>query len=63
MIGLRRGSFPHFRAVSPEAAAGDKRLFYVGVTRAEKVLMYIAEEDRWGNPPSIFLGAGGVGMI
>ncbi len=63
MIGLRRGSFPHFRAVSPEAVAGDKRLFYVGVTRAEKVLMYIAEEDRWGNPPSIFLGAGGVGMI
>lgn len=63
MIGLRHGSFPHFRAVSPEAVAGDKRLFYVGVTRAEKVLMYIAEGDRWGNPPSIFLGPGGVGMI
>lgn len=63
MIGLKRGSFPHFRADTPEAIAGDRRLFYVGVTRAERVLMYIAERDRWNNPPSIFLGADGVGML
>lgn len=63
MIGVKRGSFPYFRSVTPESIAGDKRLFYVGVTRAEKVLMYIAEADRWNNPPSIFLGADGVGMI
>ena len=31
MIGLRQGSFPHFRAEDVEA---EKRLFYVGVTRA-----------------------------
>lgn len=63
IISLKRGSFPHFRAVTPEAIAGDKRLFYVGLTRAEKVLMYIADEDRWRNPPSIFLGVDGVRMI
>ncbi len=38
----------------------EKRLFYVAVTRAEKLLMYIGEPDQWGNPPSRFLGARGI---
>src|SRR5579872_324139 len=40
IIGLRQGTFPHFRAEDIEA---EKRLFYVGVTRARKLLMYVAE--------------------
>jgi DNA helicase II / ATP-dependent DNA helicase PcrA len=60
MIGLRQGSFPHFRAEDVEA---EKRLFYVGVTRAERVLMYVAERDNWNNPPSPFLGIEGVNVI
>ncbi|MBS7690691.1 ATP-binding domain-containing protein [Pseudomonas lalucatii] len=63
MIGLRQGSFPHIRATSPDEISSEKRLFYVGVTRAEKVLMYVAERDRWSNPPSPFLGADGVRML
>lgn len=60
MIGLRRGAFPHYRSDDVDA---EKRLFYVGVTRARRLLMYVAERDNWGNPPSIFLGADGVNMV
>ena len=60
LIGLRHGSFPHYRADDIEA---EKRLFYVGVTRARKVLMYVAERDRWNNPPSRFLGPDGVNVV
>ena len=60
LINLREGRFPHFRAEDMEA---EKRLFYVAVTRAERVLMYIAEPDQWGNLPSRFLGPCGVQML
>ena len=60
LIGLRRGSFPYYKATDIGA---EKRLFYVGVTRARKLLMYVAEFDRWGNPPSPFLGPQGVGIL
>ena len=54
IIGLRRGNLPHYRADTPAAIDGEKRLFYVAITRARQVLMYISEPDRWGNPPSSF---------
>jgi len=60
IIGLRRGTFPHYRA---EDTCAEKRLFYVGVTRARKLLMYVAERDSYGNPPSMFLGPDGVNVI
>lgn len=63
LIGLRQGSFPHFYATSAADIEAEKRQFYVGVTRARQLLMYIAEPDRFGNPPSPFLGANGVRMI
>lgn len=63
LIGLRRGSFPHFRAQSADAIEAEKRQFYVGVTRARKLLMYVAEQDNWNNPPSMFLGPAGVNVV
>jgi DNA helicase-2/ATP-dependent DNA helicase PcrA len=60
LIGLRKGSFPYYKTDDVEA---EKRLFYVGVTRPRKLLMYIAEADRWGNPPSPFLGPEGVNAL
>jgi DNA helicase II / ATP-dependent DNA helicase PcrA len=60
LINLREGRFPHFRADDMDA---ERRLFYVAVTRAERVLMYIAEPDQWGNAPSRFLGQRGVGLV
>lgn len=62
LIGLRQGTFPHFRATADDDLLGEKRLFYVGVTRAEKLLMYVAERDRFANPPSPFLGRNGVNI-
>jgi superfamily I DNA/RNA helicase len=41
----------------------ERRLFYVAITRAERVLMYIAEPDEWGNPRSRFLAKDGVGLV
>jgi ATP-dependent DNA helicase UvrD/PcrA len=60
LINLREGRFPHFRAQDMDA---ERRLFYVAITRAERVLMYIAEPDRWGNAPSRFLGRHGVQLV
>jgi DNA helicase II / ATP-dependent DNA helicase PcrA len=60
MIGLRRGAFPPYRATDIDA---EKRLFYVGVTRARRLLMYVAERDSYGNPPSMFLGPNGVNIL
>jgi DNA helicase-2/ATP-dependent DNA helicase PcrA len=60
LINLREGRFPHYRAtdMTPE-----RRLFYVAITRAERVLMYIAEPDQWNNRPSRFLGNDGVRLV
>ncbi|XAZ26212.1 ATP-dependent helicase (plasmid) [Sinorhizobium sp. B11] len=63
VIGLKEGSMPHFKARSPEAIAAERRQFYVAVTRAEKLLMYVYDQDHYNNPPSRFLGQGGVGMV
>jgi DNA helicase II / ATP-dependent DNA helicase PcrA len=63
IVGLRRNYFPHIRAKTQEAIEAEKRLFYVGMTRARQILMYIAEHDSWGNPPSPFLGAGGIDVL
>lgn len=63
LIGLRSGMFPFYRANTPEAIEAEKRQFYVGVTRARKLLMYVAEQDRFGNPPSMFLGPAGVNVV
>jgi DNA helicase-2/ATP-dependent DNA helicase PcrA len=60
MINLREGRFPHYRATDMDA---ERRLFYVAITRAERVLVYIAEPDQWGNSPSRFLGRDGVGLV
>lgn len=60
IIGMRRGTFPHYRA---EDISAEKRLFYVGITRARRLLMYIADRDSYGNPPSPFLGPDGVNIL
>jgi DNA helicase-2/ATP-dependent DNA helicase PcrA len=63
LVGLREGAFPDFRSTSDEELVVERRLFYVGVTRAAKLLMYVAEANRWNNPPSRFLGPAGVNVL
>ncbi|WP_252759597.1 ATP-dependent helicase [Ciceribacter sichuanensis] len=62
-INLRERTLPDYRAVGPAEIADEKRLFYVGVTRAKRLLMYISEIDNWNNAPTRFLNANGVGKI
>ncbi|TIT45585.1 MAG: hypothetical protein E5W72_23850, partial [Mesorhizobium sp.] len=60
---VREGLMPHYRSTQGEALEAEKRQFYVAVTRAEQLLMYIYERDRYGNPPSRFLGLDGVDIL
>lgn len=63
LIDVTEGKYPHYYSRTPAAALEDKRLLYVGLTRAQRVLMYISAPDRFGNPPSRFLGVNGVGLF
>lgn len=63
MIDLHEGKIPFYLAQSEEEIAEAKRLFYVGVTRAKRLLVYITDSSNWRNEPTRFLRAGtGVGM-
>ena len=63
LIGWEDGLFPHLRALGdPKELAEERRLAYVGITRARKQLYLTRAVTRssWGspqnNPPSRFLG-------
>jgi DNA helicase-2/ATP-dependent DNA helicase PcrA len=63
MIDLHEGRIPHYMSQTVEQIEAAKRLFYVGVTRAEQFLMYITDTTDRRNGPTRFLGAGtGVGV-
>lgn len=63
ILGLRNGTFPHINANTPDKLVAEKRQLYVGITRARKLLVYVSEQDRFGNPPSSFLGSGGINIL
>lgn len=63
IIGVKEGSFPYYKAKTHEEVEAEKRQFYVAVTRAEQLLMYIYDRDCFGNPPSRFLGPDGVNIL
>lgn len=63
ILGVREGSIPDYRARTASEIESEKRLFYVAVTRAKRFLLYVCESDRFGNPPSRFLGAEGVNIL
>lgn len=63
MIDLHEGRIPHSRSTADEEIEEAKRLFYVGVTRAEQYLLYVTDHSRYRNTPTRFLQAdGGVGV-
>lgn len=63
MIDLHEGRIPFYAATSPDEIEEAKRLFYVGITRAERLLLYITDSTDRRNQPSRFLKAGsGVGI-
>lgn len=62
IIEVTEGKYPHYYSRTPDKILEDRRLLYVGLTRAQRVLMYISPPDHFGNQPSRFLGPQGIGL-
>lgn len=64
MIDLHEGRIPSYYARTADQIEEQKRLFYVGVTRAERYLLYATDSSDARNVPSRFLRAGtGVALV
>jgi len=63
LIDLHEGKIPYYQARDVEELEEAKRLFYVGVTRAKRFLLYVTDDSDRRNGPSRFLRAKtGVGV-
>jgi DNA helicase-2/ATP-dependent DNA helicase PcrA len=60
MMDLHEGRIPFYQARTAEEFEEAKRLFYVGVTRAKRILLYVTDNSNPRNRPSRFLREGGV---
>jgi DNA helicase-2/ATP-dependent DNA helicase PcrA len=56
-MDLHEGRIPFYQARTAEEFGEAKRLFYVGVTRAKRLLLYITDSLNPNNEPSRFLKA------
>jgi DNA helicase-2/ATP-dependent DNA helicase PcrA len=64
LVGMEQGLFPNFRSLDdPKAIEEERRLCYVGITRAQELLFLTHTRERrlWGGfrehcTPSLFLG-------
>ncbi len=61
LIDLHTGRLPHFNAETQEDIEDSRRLFYVAITRAKKVLMYFTDQEDSRYRPTRFLGDWGLG--
>ncbi len=55
LVDVHEGRFPHYLASTQEEIDESRRLLYVGITRARKVLYYITDDEDSRNGPSRFL--------
>jgi DNA helicase II / ATP-dependent DNA helicase PcrA len=63
MIDLHEGRIPFYQARTPQEIEEAKRLFYVGITRAKQLLLYVTDDSGRRNGPCRFLRAGtGIGV-
>jgi DNA helicase-2/ATP-dependent DNA helicase PcrA len=64
MIDLHEGRIPFYQARTAEDFEEAKRLFYVGITRAKRLLFYVTDSSDARNGPTRFLRVGtGVGIL
>jgi len=62
IIDLHERRVPHFSATTDEAVDEYRRLLYVSITRARRLLMYMTDEESAWNRPSRFLGSEGLDL-
>jgi DNA helicase II / ATP-dependent DNA helicase PcrA len=68
IVGAEDGLIPHYRHTAAETLAEERRLCYVGMTRARQHLIFSVARMRrlWGDvafrPPSRFLRESGLGI-
>lgn len=55
LIDLHDGRLPHFKASTNDDIEDSRRLFYVAITRAQKILMYFTDQEDRRNGPTPFL--------
>jgi DNA helicase II / ATP-dependent DNA helicase PcrA len=55
MIDLHEGRIPFYQAQTAEEIEEAKRLFYVGITRAKRFLLYVTDGSNARNVPTRFL--------
>jgi len=60
LIDLHDGRLPHFTWETKEQYDESRRVLYVGITRAKKLLMYFTDSGDRRNRPSPFLGHDGL---
>ena len=63
LIDLHDGRLPHFKAESDEDREESRRLFYVAITRAERLLMYFTDQSDYRNRPTPFLCGEGLDLV
>lgn len=61
LICMNDGSIPHFSTSTQEAYDEARRLFYVGLTRAKRVLVVASDQSHWRNKPTPFIAEAGLG--
>lgn len=59
IVNLNDGQIPHFLSRTTEEIEESRRLFYVGTSRAKKVLFLSSDSSNPRNQPSRFLGESG----
>ena len=60
IVDVHEGRVPHHTASSESEIEEGRRVFYVGVTRAKKLLVFVTDRENWRNQPSRFLREMGV---
>jgi DNA helicase II / ATP-dependent DNA helicase PcrA len=55
LVDVHEGRIPFYQAKSAEEIEEAKRLFYVGITRAKKLLLYVTDDTGNRNGPTRFL--------
>lgn len=63
IIDLHDSRIPHFSATSTEELDEGRRILYVAITRARRILMYFTDNEDLGIGPSRFLYKGELGLI